>query len=88
MAVRLNKEQTERVRSMIQTDHLIKRLQDYAVGKLSDKDVTPTRMKAIEILLRKSLPDLSAIQLSGDELSPLTIQTIERAIVDPKTTDS
>ena len=35
-----------------------------------------TRMKAIEILLRKSIADLSAITISGDANSPLTINAV------------
>lgn len=46
--------------------------------------MSPTRMKAIEILLRKSLPDLSSIELTGDADSPLqVVQRIERVLVDP-----
>jgi len=30
-------------------------------------------MKAIEILLRKSVPDLSAVELSGDADNPLMV---------------
>jgi hypothetical protein len=31
-------------------------------------------MKAIQILLSKSLPDLSSIQISGDDKQPLVIE--------------
>jgi len=81
MAARMNKLQTERVRASIQTTQLIKRLQKYAVGELSDADITPNRMRAIEILLRKSLPDLSAMQITGDSDEPLVIKEIKRTIV-------
>ena len=55
----------DEIRTKIKTTQLINRLQNHA---LSDKDdeITPSRMKAIEILLRKSLPDLSAVELSGE----------------------
>jgi len=88
MAVRLNKEQTDRVRSSIKTSQLINRLQKYAVGELSDEDISQQRIRAIEILLRKTLPDISAVQISGDSDNPLTIQTIQRAIIDPANPDS
>lgn len=48
------------VRDRIKSSMLINRLQDHAVGKV---DLQPTQIKAIEILLRKTLPDLS--QVSG-----------------------
>lgn len=49
------------VRRKIQASQLINVLQDHALS--GEGDISMTRMKAIEILLRKSLPDLSAIQL-------------------------
>lgn len=58
------------VRKKIQAGELIKLLMDQAHGK---KELTPARMKAIEILLRKSLPDLSSIELSGDGDNPLPV---------------
>lgn len=48
----------DRVRDKIQTSMLINRLVSHAVGQVS---LEPTQVKAIEILLRKTLPDLSAI---------------------------
>ena len=54
----------EDVRRKIQASQLINVLMDQALG--NGDDLSPTRLKAIEILLRKSLPDLSAIELSGD----------------------
>jgi len=87
-SIRLNLEQTARCRAMIKTDHLLKRVQDYILTEKDDTTMTPTRLRAIEVLLRKTLPDISAVQISGDSDNPLTIKTIERAIVDPKITDS
>lgn len=52
------------VRAKIQVGQLIKTLQNQADG--NGPDLTPPRLKAIEILLRKSLPDLSAIELTGE----------------------
>lgn len=53
---------------------LVNRLHDHVFGK-TDKNVavSQTQMKAIEILLRKSLPDLSAITISGDADNPLGV---------------
>ena len=74
-----SKEQQERTRAAIQTTQLIKRLQFYALGEKDeagkDVDLDGNRLKAIEVLLRKSLPDLSTVTLEGDEESPLQVVT-------------
>jgi hypothetical protein len=74
MAARLNLRQQEQTRSAIQTTQLVKRLQDFALGE-TGVEIDPNRLKAIEVLLRKSLPDLSSITLSGDEDNPLKLVT-------------
>jgi hypothetical protein len=50
-------------RAKIQTTMLIKRLTDHASG---DVELSPTQIKAIEVLLRKVAPDLQAVEHSGD----------------------
>ena len=56
-------------RKKIQTTQLINRLQNHALGKV---EMTPTQVKAVEVLLRKSVPDLSTVALGGDhDGSPL-----------------
>jgi len=54
-------------------------LQKHALGET--EELSMSRMKAIEILLRKSIADLSAITLSGDAENPLAFEKIERVIV-------
>jgi hypothetical protein len=81
MAARLNLRQQDQTRSAIQTTQLVKRLQDYALGEIAE--IETGRLKAIEILLRKTLPDLSAVTLSGDDESPINVAIIERRIVRP-----
>lgn len=51
------------VRRKIQTSQLLNRLQDHALSE--EGELSPSRIKAIEILLRKSLPDLSAVEVTG-----------------------
>lgn len=67
MAARLNPKQDERARSAIQTTQLIKRLQCFVFDQKDDAgntvEIDSVRMKAIEILLRKSLPDLQSVTL-------------------------
>lgn len=85
MAARLNPKQDERSRSAIKTTQLIKRLQSFAFSETDEAgqpvEIDSGRMKAIEILLRKSLPDLSAVTLSGDNDNPITVTAIERKVV-------
>lgn len=60
------------VRAKIQAGQLVKTLQNHALGELAE--LSPSRIKAIEILLRKSIPDLSAIELKGDGGGPIIIK--------------
>jgi hypothetical protein len=57
-------------RARIQTSMLINRLHDNAFGLI---ELTEGQRKSIEILLRKSAPDLQAVTISGDEANPLAI---------------
>jgi hypothetical protein len=70
----------EDVRRKIQVSQLLNVLQDHA---LSEKgEISQSRMKAIEILLRKSLPDLTSMALTGpDGEGPAQLEVIERRIV-------
>lgn len=80
MAARLNKLHQEDIRQKIQASQLINVLQKHALGET--EELSMSRMKAIEILLRKSIADLSAITLSGDAANPVGIQVIERRVID------
>jgi hypothetical protein len=67
----MNKLHQDDVRKKIQASQLINVLQDHALT--GEGDMSPTRMKAIEILLRKSIPDLSAVTITGDEENPVEV---------------
>lgn len=69
MAARLNKLHQEDVRKKIQVSQLLNVLQNHALS--GESELIPSRLKAIEILLRKSMPDLQAVTISGDEDKPL-----------------
>ena len=58
MARRLSPQHDEHTREKIKTSQLVNRLVKHALG---DVDMTPTQVKAAEVLLRKVLPDLSAV---------------------------
>jgi hypothetical protein len=68
MAARSRKiRHTDEVRAKIQTSQLINRLTDHAFSKI---ELEPSQVKSIEILLRKTLPDLSATDHSGEIAMP------------------
>ncbi len=62
MAARKNTAHLQRTRDKIQTSQLITRLQNHALNKLS-KPMTRDQIRAAEILLNKTLPNLQAMQL-------------------------
>jgi hypothetical protein len=65
----------DEVRTKIQTSQLVNRLQEHALSN-GEEEISPSRMKAIEILLKKSLPDLSAVEMSGPDGE--AIETVSR----------
>jgi hypothetical protein len=71
MAARLNRRHQDMVRDKIQATQLINRLEDHALGIL---ELSQTQIKAIEILLKKTLPDLSAVEHTGDEENPVVVK--------------
>lgn len=64
MAARKNLTHDEKTRQKIRTSQLINRLQSYAFSE-DQVELDAGRLKAIEMLLKKALPDLSAVTLSG-----------------------
>lgn len=71
MAARLNKLHQDDIRQKIQASQLINVLQNHALT--GDGEFSASRMKAIEILLRKSVSDLSAVTISGDPDQPMSL---------------
>ena len=71
MAARIRRQHQDEVRSRIQVSQLLNVLHDHALS--GGGDISPTRMKAIEILLRKSLPDLSSVEVTGDPDNPVEV---------------
>jgi hypothetical protein len=62
VASRINLKHDLETREKIQTSQLINRLQSFVNEEVT---IDPVRLKAIEILLRKSLPDLSSVSVEG-----------------------
>lgn len=70
MAARKILTHDQRTREKIQTSQLINRLEAHAFGKV---ELNPTQVRAIEVLLKKTLPDLSAIEHKGDPDAPIQV---------------
>lgn len=79
----LTEPQRENIRQRIKTDQLVKRLQGFALGELENNpnadgerkpiEIDGPRLKAIEILLRKSLPDLQAVSVDVQGTVTITL---------------
>ncbi len=67
MATRYNKKHLDLSREKIQTSQLINRLQKN--GLAQEEFLTQGQIRSIEILLKKSVPDLSATEITGDTVS-------------------
>lgn len=65
----------DEARKKIQTTQLIKRLSANALGQI-DPELSSGQIKSIEILLRKSIPDLAAVTLSGDSENPIAVEDV------------
>lgn len=85
---KLTREQQDRARAGIQTTKLVKRLQMFALGEIDPaaagkdgEDAKPVeidsnRLRAIDILLRKTLPDLSSVTVGGDPENPIKTEEV------------
>lgn len=75
MATRKQLWHPDHVRQKIQASQLVNRLHDHAIGKT---DMTPTQVRAAEVLLKKCVPDLSTVTMAGDPDNPVrTVTRIE-----------
>ncbi len=66
----------KRVRDRIKTSMLLNRMHEHILGRL---ELSPTQVRCIEIALRKSLPDLSAVEHTGPDGGALTIEVVRFA---------
>lgn len=77
----------DEIREKIQGSLIINRLQDHVTGKV---DMSPSQVNAAKTLLGKVIPDLKAVEHSGDPDNPMNHQhqMVERRIVDPSDRDA
>lgn len=61
---------SDEIRAKIQASQLINRLTDHAFDKV---ELSTTQIKAIEILLKKSVPDLSAVDINANVQGAMTL---------------
>jgi hypothetical protein len=74
MAARKNLKHDEKVRQKIRDSQLVNVLIKDAKGEI---ELTTGRRKSIEILLKKAIPDLSAISIDGGVEHSLSPETLE-----------
>lgn len=77
MAARLRKTHQDDVRAKIKTSQLINRLANHALGKTELKN---SQVRAIDILLKKTVPDLQSVQLAGDPDNPIITEIVQRVV--------
>lgn len=72
MATRLNRTHDAKTRDKIKTSQLINRLYSFTKGEI---ELTNGQIRGIEILLKKTLPDLSSVAVTGDDENPVAVTT-------------
>jgi hypothetical protein len=68
ITAKLNPRHQQLIRDKINAGILVERLTECALGQL---ELTSQQMKAIEILLKKSVPDLTSVEMTGDADAPI-----------------
>ena len=77
MPARIRTKHQDETRARIQVSNLITRVEKYALGELSDEDISPNRLNAIKLLLGKTLPDLSATEVTQQVDGDVRVSVIE-----------
>lgn len=73
ITAKLNPRHQQLIRDKINAALLVERLTECALGQT---ELTSQQMKAIEILLKKSVPDLSSVEMTGDADAPVIVKVI------------
>lgn len=66
----LGRNRQDEIRAKIQAGNLINRLEKHINGEIS---LESSQLKAIELLLDRSIPKLSAVELTGKEGGPISL---------------
>jgi hypothetical protein len=73
ITAKLNPRHQQLIRDKINAGLLVEQLHSCAMGEI---ELTSQQMRAIEILLKKSVPDLSSVELSGNDSAPMVMKVI------------
>lgn len=68
---------TDEIRAKIQTSQLINRLTDHALGKI---ELSATQVRSIEVLIKKTLPDLSAVDMNANISGQVVAQVVFKGL--------
>lgn len=72
MAARTNKkEHDDKTKRLIRASQLLNRLNSFAIGEI---EMSQAQVNAARVVIGKEIPDLKAIELSGDANNPVAIQ--------------
>lgn len=71
----------DKTKRLIQASQLLNRLISHANGEI---ELSATQVNAAKIVIGKTIPDLKAIELSGDANNPVAFTQIVRTIIKPK----
>lgn len=78
----------EKSRAKIQTTQLVKRLQNHALEQDDDNGnqvkLDNSQIKAIQILIDKSLPSLQAVTLTGGDGGPVQLEHLTEGQLDAR----
>ena len=67
----------ETLRNTISAKEIIEKLQNHCLGKM---EMQATQISAAITLLKKVMPDLQGVELSGDPTKPVTVQEVGAVI--------
>lgn len=71
MAARVNKpNHEEKTKNLIRASQLLNRLNSFVNGEC---ELTPAQVQAAKIIIGKEIPDLKAMEISGDAENPLGV---------------
>ncbi len=73
MAARIRTKHQDEVRARIQASVLIGLLESHAMGEI---ELSASRIRAIELLLKKTIPDLQSVELTGNDDNPVALKVI------------
>lgn len=79
MAVRKNLSHDQRTREKIQTSQLVNRLTSFANGKV---ELSAAQVRAIEVLLKKTLPDLSSVDMNANLTGEVIAKVVFKGLND------